>query len=301
MARIYYAQRTNERIQSRNPYLAFEKIKQRRQKKAQRMTLKRFLAAAACIVLLVSVTANYFLLKQDKPASQTHYVTVQTNAGIRTNLTLPDGTVAFLNSASKLIYPGSFDSNERRITLEGEGYFQVAHNPEQPFIVSVESKSFEVEALGTEFNLQAYPAEQQVRTTLVEGSVKLIIPAVSGERKNVILKPSEKATYETGQSVRIASVNTIYETAWMQGRLMFRDTPVPEVLTRLSHFYNVKFEIKDAVINNYTFTGTFQNRQLSQVLDYLGISSRIQYKIIETAEDDSQGVKRTKVILMKRK
>jgi ferric-dicitrate binding protein FerR (iron transport regulator) len=299
-ARIYHAQRTKERIQNRRPVLAFEKLNQRRQKKAQRIVLKRILAAAACIAIVVSVAANYFLLKQDKQTSQPQYVSIQTNAGMRTNLDLPDGTTVFLNSASKLTYPASFDSNERRVTLEGECYFRVAHNQKQPFIVSVEDKSLDVEALGTEFNLQAYPVEQQVRTTLVKGSVKITTQNESGEQEKAILKPSERATYEMGKSVQIVRVNTIYDTAWMQGRLMFRDTPVPELLMRLSHFYNVKFEIKDEVINNYTFTGTFENRQLSQVLDYLSISSRIRYKIIETAEDDSQGVKRTKVVLMKR-
>ena len=97
------------------------------------------------------------------------------------------------------------------------------------------------------------------------------------------------------------SLPPFIEAAWMEGKLMFKNMPLPQVLKRLSYFYNVKFEIQDPVINSYYFNGTFENKQLSQVLDYLKISSRIDYEIKQAMTDDSQGSQSTMVILRKKK
>jgi ferric-dicitrate binding protein FerR (iron transport regulator) len=300
LARIYYAQRTKERIQRRNPIVAYTKMLHQRQRKSRRVVMQRLSVAAACVaVVIASVVGSYYSI-QGK--TETQYITIRTNAGMRTNLNLPDGTVVFLNSDSKLTYPVPFDSKERRVLLDGEGYFKVAHKAKHPFIVDVAERQIEVEVLGTEFNMQAYASEQLFGTTLVDGSVKINLQTESGARQHVFLKPSEKAIYDTkAGSLHITHTNTLYDTAWMEGRLMFKDMPVPEVLSRLSHFYNVTFDVEDAIINNYTFTGTFENRRLSQVLDYVCISSQIKYKIVPATEDDSSGIKRSKVILTKKK
>ena len=100
-------------------------------------------------------------------------------------------------------------------------------------------------------------------------------------------------------SVSIASVNTEYDTAWKEGRLMFKDMPIPQVLKKLSYFYNVRFDVKDSVINTYRFTGTFENKLLSQILDYLKISSQIDYTIKQMTSDDSSGIQNETVILKK--
>ena len=117
----------------------------------------------------------------------------------------------------------------------------------------------------------------------------------------MVLEPSQKANYNPEKkNLHIVHVNPIYETAWIEGKIMFNETPLPEVLNRLSHFYNVHFQIEDQVINQYTFTGVFEQRHLTQVLDYLSISSQIKYKIIVPEEDDSKEVKQTYVILTRR-
>jgi ferric-dicitrate binding protein FerR (iron transport regulator) len=299
IAQIYYARQAKDRMQQRDPFAAYDQVSKRRRRKTQRIFIRRFTVAAACAALIISLVVNYYLLSQEK--AKQSFITIRTNAGMRTGLTLPDGTEVHLNASGKLTYPASFGSKERRVMLDGEGYFQVARDAKRPFIVCAENKNVEVEALGTAFNMQAYASDSLLKTTLVEGSVRIGIQSESGAWKYTNIKPSERAVYNLNQNrMKLASVNPAYDTAWMQGRLIFKDTPVPEVLTRLAYFYGVTFEVKDAVINNYTFTGTFDNRQLSQVLDYLCISSHINYKIIPSAEDDSQGVKRTNVILKKK-
>ena len=157
-----------------------------------------------------------------------------------------------------------------------------------------------VKVLGTEFNLQSYNNESIVQTTLVSGAVHIEAVKNGDIASNIKLKPSERAVYDISSgSVSIATVNTEYDTAWKEGRLMFKDMPIPQVLKKLSYFYNVRFDVKDSVINTYRFTGTFENKQLSQILDYLKISSQIDYTIKQMTSDDSSGIQNETVTLKK--
>jgi ferric-dicitrate binding protein FerR (iron transport regulator) len=124
-----------------------------------------------------------------------------------------------------------------------------------------------------------------------------LFPTVLRQRK---LEPDEKATHNflTGQTT-IRKVNTASEYAWKDGKLIFKDTPMPEVLNKLSNYYNVKFVVRNPVINSYPFTGTFDNRQLSQVLDYFKHTSNITYTLQQVTEDESSDNKHTIVILDK--
>lgn len=299
IAQLYYSQRTKQRIQARNPMKAFNNVQHQLQKKMHRVYKYRVLILIASVISIASLGINFYFLKPNE--SDVQYITMQTNAGMRTNFTLPDGTDVYLNSGTKLTYPICFDTDERRVELNGEGYFKVAHDAKRPFIVNIADKAFELEVLGTEFNMQAYATDEFITTILVKGSVRLAMETTSGIRKTVVLEPSQKANYNPEKkNLHIAYVNPMYETAWIEGKIMFKDTPLPEVLNRLSHFYNVHFQIEDQVINQYTFTGVFEQRHLTQVLDYLSISSQIKYKIIVPEEDDSEEVKQTYVILTRR-
>ena len=291
-----------ERIASRNPLIAYEKLEQRLAKRTRLYWLKRFSVAAACIIAIIGLSSLISYIRVGSSAGAPQHITLEANAGIRTHFNLPDGTVVYLNSGSSLSYPMPYDSKERKVCLSGEAYFKVTHNEKQPFIVSAFGDRYNVRVLGTEFNMQAYASEDQISTTLVKGSVNVEVKNKIGKIYKWELKPSEKAVCDIDEGkVLITKVNTIYETAWMEGKLMFKNMPLPQVLKRLSYFYNVKFEIQDPVINSYYFNGTFENKQLSQVLDYLKISSRIDYEIKQAMTDDSQGSQSTMVILRKKK
>lgn len=300
-ARLFYAVRTQQRIASRNPLAAYEKVQERIRKRIRKIWLTRTYVVAACFVGVLVVSTVIASLMKKADVSESQIITIQANAGMRMHFNLPDGTVAYLNSGTTLSYPFPYKENERRVALSGEAYFKVIHDPNKPFVVSVCDERMEVKVLGTEFNLQAYKGEEIVQTTLVKGAVSLKMKNGDGKAFERELLPSEKAVYNmlTGY-VHIGSVNTECETGWMEGRLIFKDLPLPQVLKKLSYFYNVKFEVTDPVINSYSFTGTFENKQLSQVLDYLKISSRIEYEIRQVKTDDSNGVKYTTVRLRKR-
>ena len=300
LATIDHALRTKKRIAARNSLEAFCKVERRIKRLQRKNWINRTYLAAACFlgVLILSTAISYWMQKGTGDEAQ--IVTVQANAGMRTHFNLPDGTVAYLNSGSVLSYPLHYDKRERRVTLTGEAYFKVTHNPEQPFIVSVANDRMRVKVLGTEFNLQSYNNESIVQTTLVSGAVHIEAVKNGDIVSTIKLKPSERAVYDISSgSVSIATVNTDYDTAWKEGRLMFKDMPIPQVLKKLSYFYNVRFDVKDSVINTYRFTGTFENKQLSQILDYLKISSQIDYTIKQMTSDDSSGIQNETVTLKK--
>lgn len=302
LAGLDHALRTKKRIESRDPLAAYSKVQKRIALSQRKVWLNRIYLTAACFigVLIMSTAIAYWMQEQEDVKTQ--MITVQANAGMRTHFDLPDGTVAYLNSGSILTYPCPYDKEERRVSLTGEAYFKVAHNPQQPFVVSVADDRMRVKVLGTEFNLQSYKDESVVQTTLVSGSVSLEMVKNGNVVSNTKLRPSEKAVYDIPSGiVSIANVNTDYDTAWKDGRLMFKDMPLPQVLKKLAYFYNVKFEVQDPVINSYCFTGIFENKQLSQVLDYLKISSQIDYTIKQMRSDDSLGVQYVTVVLEKKR
>lgn len=299
IARIYYAGRTWERMQSRHSQDAYNVILKKINNRMHKHWLNRIYIAAACFIgVLVMSTAISYLRVRIVEYLEPQIITVQANAGMRTCFNLPDGTQAYLNSGSRLSYPSSYDERERQVTLVGEAYFSVKHDPEHPFIVSVSHDRLKVKVLGTKFNVQAYENEDVVQTTLVSGAVNIVMEKDAGKTSERNLYPSEKAVYDlTDKTLEVMNVDVEGEIAWKDGRLVFKETPLPEVLRRLANFYNVDFKVMDPVLDSYRFTGTFNNRQLSQILDYLRISSRIDYSIKRMEMDDSLSEQREQVVL----
>jgi ferric-dicitrate binding protein FerR (iron transport regulator) len=300
-ARIYYAKQTTDRMLSRDPEQAFKKLQQRikRRKSISWTTYLSRIAAFIAGAIITSATMLFF--SEEKVEVVAQEITIEASAGMRTQFNLPDGTVAHLNSGSKLTYPFPYDKDERRVKLTGEAYFDVSHNPNKPFIVSVNDDAMRVKVLGTAFNIQAFADEEMIYTTLVDGSVNLELRTKSGQYKEQKLVPSEKASYNPiNNELSIQTVDTESETSWTEGKLMFKNTPLPEVLRKLSHYYNVQFDVQNTIINTYTFTGTFENKQLFQILSYLKISSNIDSQINQITSDDSNGVKQSTVKLWKR-
>lgn len=276
--RIWHAQRTRQRILLRDPHKALELVHKRMNRHGRLRIIRRLAVAASLIIGLVGIGLT--VSQYEQFAIPPQMITMSTNAGMRSQLTLPDGTVVHLNAGSTLVYPSKYSKKERRVHLEGEGYFKVAHNARQPFVVSTAADKVNVKVLGTEFNLQAYEEDGIVQTTLVEGSVQL---GILGKEKDILLRPSTKVTYNLAtDQVFLEEVSTEQVTSWIEGRFIFKDTPISEVLRQLAHFYSVEFDVRSDVIREYTFTGVFENASLFQILDYLKISSKIDYTTLNT-------------------
>jgi transmembrane sensor len=198
------------------------------------------------------------------------------NNGVRGKAILPDSTIVWLNCGSTLDVPEKFDDDRRVVSLSGEGYFEVKKDKSKPFYIKT-PKNILVKVTGTEFNLQCYASEPNFTLTLVNGSVELL-----RERKEtIIVQPKEEITItdkaDIEKSSAVADID--HATSWMSGRLIFDDTPMSEVVTRLERWYGVDITVKDPAVLNASFTAEFKSESIIQVLDLLKITSDIEYKV----------------------
>lgn len=199
------------------------------------------------------------------------YNRITTPRGGRYKVTLPDGSRVWLNAGSSLRFPTAFRGGERKVTLTGEAYFDIISYPDQPFIV--ETDNIQITELGTQFNIMAYDDEPAVKTTLIDGAVKVGKGAVS-----VILKPGEQAQAGINiKGIQVKSVDTAEAVAWKNGLFLFHGTELKEVLRQLTRWYDI-----DIVYNgkdNVHLNGMISRRaSLSAVLDLLKTASNLTFK-----------------------
>lgn len=204
---------------------------------------------------------------------------VRTNPGMITRLSLPDGTTVCLNSNSTLSYPFRFTGDTRSVNLSGEAYFEVAKDTEHRFIVHTPSQSA-VEVYGTRFNLEAYPNDPNITTTLTEGKVGFLYKEGT-TTKRALLEPGQKLIYDvSSQNLSRHRTSGISELSWTEGKIIFDNTPLPEALRMLGKRFNVDFVVKDTRLNKNRFTGTFTTQRLEKILKYFEISSRIRWRYL---------------------
>jgi transmembrane sensor len=199
--------------------------------------------------------------------------TLQTPRGGIYQIKLPDGTRVWLNSSSSLRYPVTFSGTERKVDLEGEAYFEVAHNADMPF--KVVSKTQTVEVLGTHFNINAYADEDYSKTTLLEGSVRVTIPTTT---KPAILVPGQQSIAKpSGIKVRKADGDNI--VSWKNGLFQFDNDEIHSIMKKICRWYDVEVEYEKG-IENMRFGGTVSRyANIDQVLNKLELTNTIHFKI----------------------
>ena len=242
-------------------------------------------AAAAVTLIVVSYFTGGYLANNKTSVMAYHTLTVP--AGQYAQLTLSDGSEIWLNACSKLIYPEKFTSRTRDIRLEGEGLFKVASNPKKPFIVK--TGLIDVIATGTQFNVSAYPDDNWISTTLIEGAVKLQsgygdVPSANNSKsitKNYELKAGQLAIYNK-QERRITTKNTDtdQQISWIHGEYQFKETTIEDLAKRFERYYNMVFVFEDESLKQRKFTGTFYNSQpIETILNVIATSTHMQYRI----------------------
>lgn len=189
--------------------------------------------------------------------------TITTPRGGQWQVRLPDGSMVWLNSSSSLIYPSAFNNQgERKIELHGEAYFEVHKDPKHPFVVKTEQQ--EVRVLGTHFNISAYQEDHLVKTTLLEGSVK--VTARSGIR---ILKPGQQSELSE-RAISVKAVHTDDAVAWKNGYFMFNYEDLESVMTKVARWYDVELRYEDPSVKKEVFFGTISKyERISKVLNML--------------------------------
>lgn len=210
-------------------------------------------------------------------------VTYFANPGTKSIVVLPDSSIVRLNGESRLIVPQTFDAKVRELFLSGEGYFEVRHHEDWPMVIHT-SKDVSVKVLGTTFDLSAYDNDTKVKLTLIEGKVILT------EEKSHIqheVKPHQEISIsertETSPSAlpapEIKRADIKKNTGWVNGDLIFDNTPMPEVVKQLERWYGVNIHIVGDDILDYHFTATFTTESITRVLDLIKFSSLLEYDI----------------------
>ena len=242
----------------------------------------------AAVMLLPFIGLTAWLLFE-MAGDFTSSVEIRSTAGMVSCVTLPDNSKVWLNSDSFLRYPSRF-GKERRVTLYGEGYFEVTKDPKHKFIV--EAKNAEVVVHGTEFNVESYE-DEYVRTTLVSGVVDMNYDDRNHHRKSLRLMPSQQAVYNTKTGVmHLREENVLCNTSWRDGKIVLDNTSLEDALRMIGNKYNVSFIIKNDNHRHYKFTGTFSNQNLDVILRYFNISSNIRFRQVDerqTGRDGSAG------------
>lgn len=189
-------------------------------------------------------------------------------------LVLSDGTRVQLNSESRIRYPVHFVGAERRVYLEGEAYFEVAKNEKVPFVVEVGKVTVQVS--GTTFNVRAYTNETNIYTTLVEGGVRLSV-----EDKNLILCPGEQGIVNTRTATMNKSdVDVRFFIGWKDGRFLFDEQPLEEIMNTLARWYDVKICFSSAAVRQVTFSGNLKRYDnFDKILKMLEMAGTAQFRM----------------------
>ncbi|MGF1922800.1 MAG: FecR family protein [Bacteroidia bacterium] len=207
------------------------------------------------------------------------YHTIETPKGGQYQIYLPDGTKVWLNAASSLKYPERFHTKERKVTLTGEAYFEVAKDKSHPFIVHTEGNgklAQDVEVLGTHFNVNAYMDDQSTKTTLVEGSVK--VSSLASKKSN-LLTPGQQSVL-SDHSFLVKSIDTGDDTAWKDGLFRFNNANLKNILYQLERWYDIKIDYRN--IPHKRYNGMVPRKaKLSEVLHMLELTGNIDFKIDE--------------------
>lgn len=293
LEQLYFTREVVRRVrvmQSVDPEQSLRRFKTQVHELDKKIRLRRMVwlvqRVAAVLFVPILVLSAYLWIQGGK--KEVRMLEVRTNPGVVSMFNLPDGSRVWLNSASSLKYPSDFVADSREVELEGQGYFEVTHDASQPFIVHA-GQEYEVEVLGTTFNVVAYADDDLIETTLVEGSVNVHVQSVGGQELSRRIKPNEKATFtKTTRKLDVEAVNTDHETAWKNGEIIFRNHPMSQVLKVLSRHYHVKFMVKDSVVLNSIITAKFKNEQLPQVMEYLRLASGIKYTIPKIPVNSAQ-------------
>jgi ferric-dicitrate binding protein FerR (iron transport regulator) len=231
----------------------------------------------AAVILLILGLLYQFIIQPMLDTAPIESITLSSAPGIVTKVILPDGSEVWLNSQSELTYPIRFTGKERRVELSGEAYFKVIADQQNRFNVAT-SDNITVSAYGTEFNVSAYPNASECQVTLTEGNVNVAVEAERPVTKELSVGQKLVLSRLTGQ-VNVVETDTYVDTAWKDGKMVFRRENLETIVYKLSRKFGVTIYLEDDVLKEYEYTATFTNETLEDILELLKRSAPITYSI----------------------
>ncbi len=238
-------------------------------------------AAIIVILLSLAIVNHYWSPNGNKDISNSieDWEIVSNPRGVKSKITLPDGSIVDLNYESSLKFPKEFSGKTRTVELVGEAYFDVQHMDDFPFIVK--SGVLETEVFGTSFNVNSFIENDSLNISLVTGKVKVLKrEGIGKEKDSVFLEPGEELSYHRNTSMMIKSEFDIEKTlAWKNGIIIFEDVGFDEFIDRLEVWYGVNFQIHGNPPKNWKFNGRYQNEEIENILSGVKFVYGLEYKI----------------------
>lgn len=233
---------------------------------------------------VVAVAAIGLVVGNRLPSDDPYYIKCSTGSGEVATVTLPDQSTVWLNANSTLLYPESFQGKERSVRLEGEAYFDVTKDEEHPFTVSVPDCRLKV--LGTQFDVSSYPDSPQMQATLVSGSVELSYKMGNRHRETVLFPGQRFSMDVRAGTASLSYVDAESLTSWRTGRISFNHIPLSDVLTLIGNTFGIRFVIGDNRKLEDTYTGSFMDQTLEEVLSTLEMVTNLHFDPLEVTGDD---------------
>ena len=237
--------------------------------------------SGAILISGIWLFSGYFTAPTKDTDLSAAYVEKSNPSGKKSIIKLGDGTIIKLNAASKLMVPPKFSENERKVTLLGEAYFEVAEDTKRPFIVT--SGDISTTVLGTAFNIRAYPDENDIKVAVASG--KVVVKKTDSNEKDqksesLILLPDEMAVYSKDQlTTRKSDFDFMEVFAWKDDVIYFKDANIYEILETLEKWYGVTFVINNELNKNKDFTTSYRNKPLKAILEGLGFVFEFEFEI----------------------
>ena len=235
--------------------------------------LQHFLKYAAILIMALALPFSYYLGTR-KAQTDNSTTTISCAFGDKSSIVLPDSSRVWLNSGSKLTFNSSFKSRARNVILEGEAFFSVSKDKEHPF--RVKTKDIDIEVLGTKFNVKAYPDENNVSTTLLEGSLE-----ISSKTQRTRIDPGQRLVFNK-ENKKMALLNvkdTSSDTEWKEGRLAFRNESLDELAPKLRRWFDVDIVFTDEKVKQRRFTGVLERESILEVISYFDLSKYVECRI----------------------
>lgn len=246
-------------------------------------------AAAIIFFFILSSGILYLTGAFHKRTDPVVWCEKSTSAGEKCLITLSDGSNITLNADSKLRYPNHFDNAKREVYLEGEGYFVVRHNDNQPFMVHTRNLSTTV--LGTRFDVSAYPENKTITVSLLEGKVKVSRSEKGKTDRVVFLEPKEQLLYnEETDASSFGLFDSLKAVGWKDNIYEFEDEPLRTALPQLERALGTKLIITDQAILGQKITIKFENSSEQTVIDVIKSLTGLEYSVV-TGKDNKQEVR----------
>lgn len=204
-------------------------------------------------VVAVTLLGSYFYYQASLEKEMMAMQTISVPAGQRINLTLSDGTNVWLNARTSLSYPMKFSKKNRQVVLDGEAYFEVAKDKSKPFIVQTDK--YNVEVLGTTFDVEAYAETGEFETTLMSGSVK--VASAANPEEAMTLKPDNKVYLKDGQLL-VTTVDDYNPYRWKEGLICFKNESFVSIMKDFEKYYGLTIRVNNKNVQKYVYTGKFR-------------------------------------------